>query len=138
MNIDTIIPDRSISIADGGIVPLGKMRETKKFDIIRSIARRYNFSLYYPIEDVPDEAISLIVYGSDELFRVGDGNMSEMVSFPGIVDDIEDKIVCPVCHGTRLNQQTTCFKIDGKTISDVAAMEMSSLAEGRTSSPATY
>lgn len=129
VNIDTIIPDRSVSIADGGIVPLGKMRETKKFDIIRSIARRYNFSLYDPIEDVPDEAISLIVYGSDELFRVGDGNMSEMVSFPGIVDDIEDKIVCPVCHGTRLNQQTTCFKIDGKTISEVAAMEMSSLAK---------
>ena len=74
VNIDTIIPDRSVSIADGGIVPLGKMRETKKFDIIRSIARRYNFSLYDPIEDVPDEAISLIVYGSDELFRVGDGN----------------------------------------------------------------
>ena len=129
VNMDTIIPDRSISIADGGIVPLGKIRETKKFDIVRSIARRYNFSLYDPIEDIPEEAVSLIVFGSDELFRVGDGAMSEMVAFPGIVDDIEDKIVCPVCHGTRLNEQTKCFKIDGKTISDVAAMEMSTLAE---------
>ena len=129
VNMDTIIPDRSISIADGGIVPLGKIRETKKFDIVRSIARRYNFSLYDPIEDLPEEAVSLIVFGSDELFRVGDGAMSEMVSFPGIVDDIEDKIVCPVCHGTRLNEQTKCFKIDGKTISDVAAMEMSTLSE---------
>ena len=129
VNMDTIIPDRSISIADGGIVPLGKIRETKKFDIVRSIARRYNFSLYDPIADIPEEAVSLIVFGSDELFRVGDGAMSEMVSFPGIVEDIEDKIVCPVCHGTRLNEQTKCFKIDGKTISDVAAMEMSTLAE---------
>ncbi len=129
VNMDTIIPDRSISIADGGIVPLGKIRETKKFDIVRSIARRYNFSLYDPIEDIPEEAVSLIVFGSDELFRVGDGAMSEMVSFPGIVEDIEDKIVCLVCHGTRLNEQTKCFKIDGKTISDVAAMEMSTLAE---------
>ena len=129
VNMDTIIPDRSISIADGGIVPLGKIRETKKFDIVRSIARRYNFSLYDPIEDVPEKAVSLIVFGSDELFRVGDGALSEMVSFPGIVEDIEDKIVCPVCHGTRLNEQTKCFKIDGKTISDVAAMEMSTLAE---------
>lgn len=129
VNMDTIIPDRSISIADGGIVPLGKIRETKKFDIVRSIARRYNFSLYDPIEDIPEEAVSLIVFGSDELFRVSDGAMSEMVSFPGIVEDIEDKIVCPVCHGTRLNEQTKCFKIDGKTISDVAAMEMSTLAE---------
>ncbi len=135
VNIDSIIPDRTISIADGGIVPLGKIRETKKFDIIRSIARRYNFSIYDPIEDIPDEAISLIVYGSDELFRVGEGNLSEMVSFPGIVEDIDEKIICPVCHGTRLNEQTNCFKIDGKTISEVAAMEISTLSEWLKSLP---
>ena len=116
VNIDNIIPDRSLSIAEGGIVPLGKVRETRKFDIIRSIARRYDFSLYDPISEIPDEAISLIVFGSDELFRVGDGALSEMVSFPGIVEDIDEKVVCPVCHGTRLNEQTNCFKIDGKTI----------------------
>lgn len=127
VNMDTIIPDKNVSIADGGIVPLGKVRETRKFDIIRSIARKYNFSLYDPIATLPDEVVSLIVFGSDELFRVGDGNMSEMVSFPGIVDDIDDKIVCPVCHGTRLNENTQYFKIDGKTISEVAAMEMTEL-----------
>ena len=129
VNIDTIIPDRSVSIADGGIVPLGKIRETKKFDVIRSIARKYNFSLYDPIEDLPDEVVSLIVFGSDELFRVGEGGSSEMVAFSGIVSDIQDKITCPVCGGTRLNHETTYFKIDGKTISDVAAMEISQLAE---------
>ena len=127
VNMDTIIPDKNVSIADGGIVPLGKVRETRKFDIIRSIARKYNFSLYDPIATLPDEVVSLIVFGSDELFRVGDGNMSEMVSFPGIVDDIDDKIVCPVCHGTRLNENAQYFKIDGKTISEVAAMEMTEL-----------
>ena len=129
VNMDTIIPDRSVSIADGGIVPLGKIRETKKFDIIRSIARKYNFSLYGPIEELPDEVISLIVFGSDELFRVGEGTSSEMVSFGGIVSDINDKIVCPVCGGSRLNQDTTYFKIDGKTISEVSAMEISQLKE---------
>lgn len=129
VNMETIIPDRSKSIADGGIVPLGKIRETKKFDIIRSIARKYNFSLYDPIEDLPDEVVSLIVYGSDELFRVGEGSSSEMVSFSGIVGDISEKIVCPVCEGTRLNKETTYFKIDGKTISEVAAMEISQLNE---------
>ena len=129
VNMDTIIPDRSVSIAEGGIVPLGKIRETKKFDVIRSIARKYNFSLYDPIEDLPDEVISLIVFGSDELFRVGEGTSSEMVSFGGIVGDINEKIVCPVCGGTRLNQDTTYFKIDGKTISEVSAMEISQLKE---------
>ena len=129
VNIDTVIPDRSVSIADGGIVPLGKIRETKKFDIIRSIARKYNFSLYDPIEELPDEVVSLIVFGSDELFRVGEGTSTEMVAFSGIVSDIQDKIICPVCGGTRLNKETTYFKIDGKTISEVAAMEISQLAE---------
>ncbi len=129
VNMDTIIPDRSLSIADGGIVPLGKIRETKKFDIIRSIARKYNFSLYDPIDELPDEVVSLIVFGSDELFRVGEGTSSEMVSFPGIVGDIQDKVVCPVCGGTRLNRETTYFKIDGKTISEVAAMEITQLRE---------
>ena len=129
VNMESIIPDHSKSIADGGIVPLGKIRETKKFDVIRSIARKYNFSLYDPIEDLPDEVVSLIVYGSDELFRVGEGSSSEMVSFSGIVGDISEKIVCPVCEGTRLNKETTYFKIDGKTISEVAAMEISQLNE---------
>ena len=129
VNMDSIIPDRSVSIADGGIVPLGKIRETKKFDIIRSIARKYAFSLYDPIEELPDEVISLIVFGSDELFRVGEGTSSEMVAFPGIVSDINEKIVCPECGGTRLNKETTYFKIDGKTISEVAAMEISQLNE---------
>ncbi len=129
VDIESIIPDASASIAEGGIVPLGKIRETKKFDVIRSIARKYNFSLYDPINELPDEVVSLIVYGSDELFRVGEGTSSEMVSFPGIVGDIHEKITCPVCGGSRLNKDTNCFKIDGKTISEVAAMEINQLHE---------
>ena len=129
VNLDTIIPDRSVSVADGGIVPLGKVRETKKFDIIRAIARKYGFSLFDPIDTVPDEAISHIIFGSDDLFRIGEGAQSEMVSFGGIVEDISEKVVCPVCGGTRLNKNTKCFRIDGKTISDVSAMEMTDLQE---------
>lgn len=135
INMNTILPDRDASIADGGIVPLGKVRETRKFDIIRAIARKYNFSLYDPIAAVPDEAISHIIFGSDELFRVGDGNLSEMVSFDGIVDDIDDKIECPVCHGSRLNENTRCFRIDGKTISEIAALEMTDLKKWLLSLP---
>ena len=66
---------------------------------------------------------------SGGLFRIGEGAQSEMVSFGGIVEDISDKVVCPVCGGTRLNENTKCFRIDGKTISDVSAMEMTDLQE---------
>ena len=138
VSMDSIIPDRSVSIADGGIVPLGKVRETKKFDIIRSIARKYGFSLFDPIDEIPDEAVSHIIFGSEEMFRIGEGNLSEMVSFDGIVEDIDDKIVCPVCGGTRLNANTQCFKIDGKTISEVAAMEITDLQDWLESLPEKF
>ena len=127
VNVDSIVPDRTKSIADGAIVPLGKVRESRKFDIVRSIARKYGFSLYEPIGTLPDEAVTLLVYGSDELFRVGDGGLSEMESWPGVTDHIEDTVVCPDCRGTRLSKEALCFRIDGKTIADVAAMEISEL-----------
>ncbi|MGM9790903.1 MAG: excinuclease ABC subunit UvrA [Candidatus Cryptobacteroides sp.] len=128
VNMDTIIPDRSKSIADGAIVPLGKLRQNRKSEIVRSIARKMGFSLYEPVEDLPDEAISLLVFGSDDYFRIGEGIQTEMVTWPGVVEDIDEKVVCPVCHGTRLREETNCFRIDGKTISEVSAMEMSELS----------
>lgn len=127
INPQTIIPDRSKSIADGAIVPLGRPRENKKFDVLRSVARKYAFSLHDPIEALPDEVVNLLIYGSDEFFRVGDGNLAQMVNWPGVIDTIVDKIVCPVCEGKRLRQEASCFKIAGKTISEVSAMEISQL-----------
>ena len=138
VNIDTIIPDRTRSIADGGIAPLGRVRENRKFDIIRAIARKFNFSLYDPIATLPDEAVSLLVYGSEDLFRVGDGAQSEMESWGGVIENVEDTVVCPVCEGTRLNREAMCFKVDGKTISEVAAMEMSELREWLDAIPAGF
>lgn len=128
-NIDAIIPDRSRSIADGAIVPLGPVRNGRKYDIVKAIARKHSFSIYDPIGTLPDDVVSLLIYGSDEFFRIGEGTMAEMVNWPGVVGDTEDKIVCPVCHGTRLNEQTKCFRIDGKDISEVSAMEISTLSE---------
>lgn len=135
INIDTIIPDRGRSIADGAIVPLGPIRNGRKFDIVRAIARKHAFSLYDPVGTLPDDVVSLLIYGSDEFFRIGDGAMAEMVNWPGVVGDIEDKVVCPVCHGTRLNEQTRCFRIDGKDISQVSAMEISALSDWLKSLP---
>ena len=126
---DSIIPDKTISIADGAIVPLGCMRNNHKFDVVSSIARKYGVSLYEPVGSLPDEVVSLLIYGSDELFRVGEGVNSQMVSYDGIVDEIEEKITCPVCHGTRLREEAQYFRIDGKTITEVSAMEISDLYE---------
>ena len=127
IDIDSLIPDRSLSIAEGALLPLGPLRPGRKFDIIRALARKHGFSLYDPVEELSDEALSLIIYGSDELVRVGEGGLSEMLPYPGIVDDIEDTQVCPVCGGTRLREEAGYFKIGGRTISEVSSMEISEL-----------
>ncbi len=129
ISMDTIVPDPGKSIADGGIAPLGRIRDGRKFELVRAIARKHNFSLYEPIAALPDDAVTLLVYGSDEFYRVGDGAQTEMVNWDGVVGDIEDKVVCPVCHGTRLGEHIKCFRIDGKDIAEVSAMEISELAK---------
>ncbi len=138
VSMDTIIPDPRKSIADGGIAPLGRIRDGRKFELVRAMARKHNFSLYEPIAALPDEAVTLLVYGSDEFYRVGDGAQTEMVNWEGVTGDVEDKVVCPVCHGTRLNGNASYFKIDGKTISEVSAMEISELQAWLASLPGKF
>lgn len=135
INIDTIIPDRSVSVADGAIVPLGSVRNNRRFEIIHAISRKYGFSLYDPVSELPEEIISLLVFGSDELFRVGEGTMSQMCTYDGIIEDIEEKVECPVCHGTRLREEALYFRIDGKTIAEVSGMEISELHDWLVSLP---
>ncbi len=128
VSLDTIVPDPGKSIADGGIAPLGRLRDGRKFDLVRAIARKHNFSLYEPIAALPDDAVTLLIYGSDEFYRVGEGAQTEMVGWDGVTGDVEDKVVCPVCHGSRLGAHTKCFRIDGKDIAEVCAMEISELS----------
>lgn len=135
IQIDSIIPDKSKSIADGGIIPLGKSRENKKFDVVRAIAQKYGFSLFDPIDEIPQDALSLLIYGSDELFRIGSGANSEMVTFKGVMDDVTETIECPVCHGKRLNEESLLFRIDGKNIYEVSQMEISELQKWLRSLP---
>jgi len=127
VDMDKLVPDRRMSIAEGAIVPLGKLRANRKSEVVRALARKFDFSLYDPVEELPDGILPMLLFGSDDLVRVGEGSLSEMVSWPGVVEDIDDKIVCPVCHGTRLNAEALCFKIDGKDIAQVNAMEISAL-----------
>ena len=138
VSLDTIVPDPGKSIADGGIAPLGRIRDGRKFELVRAIARKHNFSLYEPIAALPDEVVTLLVYGSDEFYRVGEGPQTEMVNWEGVTGDIEDKIVCPVCHGTRLGPHIKCFRIDGKDIAEVSAMEIGDLAAWLRSLPGKF
>ena len=145
VDLDKIIPDRKRSIADGGVESVGPMRGNTVFRYLEAIARRYKFSLHDPISDIPEEALQVILYGTDELLRIGTGTDMEMATFPGIlaqislVDEEEserkqhkkehfvEEMVCPVCGGTRLKQEALHFKVDGKNIAEVSEMDISTL-----------
>ncbi|OFY40513.1 MAG: excinuclease ABC subunit A [Bacteroidetes bacterium GWF2_40_14] len=146
-DLKKIIPDDSISIAKGGIVPLGHMRDNLLFRQLEGIAKKYEFSLHDIIRDIPEDALDTIIYGSDELFRVGGtGAYSQMMSFIGVIARIEqtsadnddilvrkerfiEEIVCPKCNGTRLKEEALSFRIDNKNISEVSAMDIDILAQ---------
>ena len=144
MDPDKIIPNPHISIMAGGIAPLGPYRKNSLFEVVEAVAKKYGFSLNIPIEDIPEEAMSVLLYGSEELFRVGTGSNQQMVSFEGVIartmntdSDSEEVMarkerfleekVCPVCGGTRLRSESLCFKIDGLNIAQVAAMDIDTL-----------
>ena len=146
MDRSKIIPDDRLSIAAGGIAPLGAMRRNSMFEVVEAVAKKYGFSLNEPICDIPEEALSVLLYGSEELFRVGSGADSQMVSFEGVIprliasssesdenlqrrERFLQEAVCPVCGGTRLKKESLCFKIDGLNIAQVAAMDIDQLAQ---------
>lgn len=138
-----IVPDPSLSIADGGIAPLGKKRDNAVFTVIEAVARKYGFSLFEPIRDIPEETMNIILNGSEDLIRVDTrGGLSEMITFPGLLsrfegdgDDEDDgmagryssDVVCPECQGKRLRKDSLCFKIDGLDIAEVSDMDVNVL-----------
>ena len=147
-DLDKIIPDRNRSIADGGIESVGPLRGNTMFRYLEAIARRYQFSLHVPIREIPEEALQVILYGTDELLRIGTDADMEMSTFPGILsqllqdsDDEDspwkkkrkdlflDEMVCPQCGGTRLKKEALYFKVDGKNIAEVADMDITTLYE---------
>jgi len=146
-DMSKIIPDDSVSIAKGGIVPFGPMRENMIFAQLEGIAKRYEFSLHGPIKDIPEDALNTILYGSDELFRISKGgSYSNMMTFPGVISKLEqndsdsddllvrkerfiEEGLCPECNGTRLKKEALCFKIDGMNIADVSALDIDMLGQ---------
>lgn len=145
IDLGKIIPDTSKSIMAGGIQPLGSWKDNNWFRILESMAKKYDFSLNGPIKNLPEEILNLIIYGSDELFRVNLADGTQLASFPGVIAKLEqsgnesdemlakkerfvEETVCPECGGSRLKKDALNFKIDEKNIAQVAAMDMDSLS----------
>lgn len=152
IDLDKIMPDRSLSIKKGGLAPLGEFKNNWIYSQIEAIGSRYGFNLNTPIGEIPEEAIDVMLYGSSESLEVRREYMgiisSYSTTFEGIISFIEaqnnenaspairrwaqgfmNHVDCPVCEGTRLKKESRQFLIDGKNIAEVASMDISSLEE---------
>lgn len=149
IDIEKVIPDPTLSIAGGGITPLGKERSNLLFWQIAAICEKYGVTLKTPIKDIPKEAIDEIMYGTDERLKIKNeslGNSNYMVSYEGVTKYIEMQqedeasataqkwagqfittSVCPECHGQRLNKEALHFRINGKNIAELAEMDIHAL-----------
>jgi excinuclease ABC subunit A len=152
IDINKIIPDRSTSIRKGGIAPLGEYKNNWIFKQMESIGEKYGFDLNTPISEIPDAAINVILYGSDEIFRVKNDYLgitsTYALNFEGIVSFINsqqaesapsgimkwissfmNRSVCPECNGNRLKKESLHFRIGDKNIADLSNMDLNQLDE---------
>ena len=150
IDIDKVIPDRSLSIAEGAIVPLGKYKNSMIFWQIASLLEKYDATLKTPVSRLSHEALEDVLYGSDERLRIKSslvGTSSDyFVQFEGVVKYIQmlqdgdmsatarkwveqfaKTDVCPECHGARLNKEALAFRIYDKNIYQLAAMDIGEL-----------
>ncbi|MDC3195846.1 excinuclease ABC subunit UvrA [Flavobacteriaceae bacterium] len=152
INFNKVIPDNSISIKNGGIIPLGEEKNSWIFKQLHLIADRYGFKLSDAIKSIPEEALSIILNGGNEKFSIASKTMGVTrkyeIDFEGITSFIEnqykssesrsikrwakgfmDEVTCSSCEGKRLKKESLHFKIDNKNISDLAKLDINELAE---------
>lgn len=151
VEIENLIPNPKTSINRGGLTPIGEVKENWTFQQLRAIAKEFKFSLADPIEKIPEEAMQVILYGSDANFQVNytfstGRQQTYATTFEGIIPMIErsfheksyDSIYrwaeefmseseCPECHGGRLKKEALFFLIDGKNIAELSNMSISGL-----------
>lgn len=150
LDIKKIIPDDRISIADGGIIPIGKLQKSWIFRQLEALGQNHGFELTQPIKDIPEDAMDIILYGTNEMVHVKNevAGITDTynLEYQGVVNFImaqndeyasanikkwveqfTNEVNCPSCGGTRLRKESLYFKVDGKNISELSMMDIKSL-----------
>lgn len=145
-----IIPNPKLSIRKGGLAPLGKYKNNWFFNQVEALLNKYGFTLNTPIEDVDDDLVEKLLYGTDETYKsAGNSGRPEYnVSFEGLVRFLErqaeedgsaplkrwamsfmNRVTCPQCEGSRLRKEALQFKIGGLNIAEVSAKSVAAFHE---------
>lgn len=149
IDMDKIIPDRSLNIYNGAIAPLGKHKSTTIFWQIEAILQKYECTLKTPVSDIPEEAIDEIMNGTEERLQIKNQAIGTnyFLSYDGILKYIEmqsensasateqkwanqysKEIRCPECDGARLRKESLFFRIHDKNIAQLSAMDIGELS----------
>lgn len=150
IDMDKIIPDKTKSIGKGGIAPLGPYKNSLIFWQIEALGEKLEFNLTTPINEISEESIHAILFGSNERIQLKNtplgASMNYMVNYEGLIKYIDSQreynhsknaqkwvgqflktATCPECNGLRLKKESLHFKIDGKNISELARMDLDEL-----------
>ena len=150
IDVDKVIPDRSLSIHEGGIAPLGKYKNVMIFWQLEALLEKYELTLKSPLSEFPEEAIQDVLHGSEERIKIKSSLLHStsdyFTTYEGIVKYIEmmqesdasataqkwaDQFaktdVCPDCKGARLNREALHFRIHDKNIYELASMDINEL-----------
>ena len=149
VDVDKVVPDRTLSVYDGALAPLGKYRRSSIFQQIEAVLQRYEADLKTPVEELPEEAIDEILYGSPVPLKLN--SSSEMFydsisTYDGLVKYIQQQKdtsvsakeqrwaeqfsamqTCPECGGARLNKEALHYRLNGKNIHELASMDLAQL-----------
>ena len=152
IDLNKVIPNKKQNIHEGGIIPLGKYKNQLIFWQIDAILKKYECDTKTPIQDIPDEAMNEILYGTLEDVRIAKElvhtSSDYFVAFDGIIKYLRDTMEnddtaagqkwsdqflaeceCPECHGQRLNREALSYRIWDKNISELASMDIAELRE---------
>ena len=149
LDINKIVPDTSLSIYNGGIVALGKYKNSLIFWQIEAICEKHGVTIKTPIQDIPEEAIDEIMNGTEERLRIKNeslGNSNYFLAYEGVAKYIlmqqESEAsataqkwagqfvrmaTCPECNGQRLNKEALHYRLADKNIAELAEMDISEL-----------
>ena len=152
IDLDKVIPNKQATIREGGIVPLGKYKNQMIFWQVEAILKKFECDLNTPIADIPDDAMTELLYGSLEDVRIDKDlvrtSSDYFVSFDGIIkylrgvmenddssagqkwaDQFLAEITCPECHGQRLNREALSYTFGGRNIAELANMDLVELRQ---------
>ncbi len=150
VDLDKIVPDKSLSVYDGGILPLGKYKNSILFWQIDTVLKKHGADLHTPIQNLPEDALTDVLYGYPGQIRLENKELgvlsNSLYTFEGIIkyitmqeenatskkankwaEQFVKTVKCDACQGQRLNKESLHFKISGKNISELAEMELTDL-----------